>query len=85
MNGKVCAFFGHRSVIEKGDLESEVYSVVKELINSGFSTFMFGGFGEFDELCHKVVSRLKTENQHIKRVYCLTDEKFLRESKRPKY
>ena len=55
------------------------------LVERGFTTFLFGGFGEFDELCHEVVSDLKKSNPKIQRVYCLIDEKYLREEKRPRY
>ncbi|MBQ7348758.1 MAG: hypothetical protein IJW47_02060, partial [Clostridia bacterium] len=48
-------------------------------------TFLFGGFGDFDAICHKTVTQLKNKHPYIKRVYCLTDQRFLNKNKRPKY
>ena len=82
---KICAFFGHRTIGDKGELKEKVSVLVEELIQKGFTVFLFGGFGEFDELCYDVVSGLKEKYSTIKRVYCLHDERYLRERKRPKY
>ena len=49
---KTCCFFGHRTVNNRVDLQEKVSRLVEELIKNGFSIFLFGGFGEFDELCY---------------------------------
>lgn len=88
MQEKICSFFGHRLL---GDIDSVVLfenlkKVIEELIvKKEFFTFYFGGFGEFDDLCHKVVTVLREKYPYIRRVYCLSDVQFLRRSKRPKY
>lgn len=45
--------------------------------------FYFGGFGEFDDLCHKIVSELKNKYPNIYRIFCLSDPRHQRLSKRP--
>ncbi len=47
--------------------------------------FYFGGYGSFDELCYKIVTKLKDENSdlNLKRVYCVPREEYLR--KRVRY
>ena len=81
---KTCSVFGHRIIeITKG-LENKVLEIFKNLIDEGCEYFYFGGFGMFDELCHKVVSKLKLTYSHIKRIFCLSDPRHLRINKRPK-
>ncbi len=82
---KSCSFFGHRQVEGIGDLESKIERVVEQLIKSGCEIFYFGGYGDFDELCYKVVTKMQEQYRHIKRVFCLTDEKYLSSYKRPKW
>jgi uncharacterized phage-like protein YoqJ len=83
--GKICSFFGHRKIEEKEKIREKVSALVEKLLLDGFTVFLFGGFGEFDELCHEAVSGLKGKYSMLKRVYCLSDEKHLIERKRPKY
>ena len=66
-------------------MNKKVVTLIEDLIKKGFTVFLFGGFGEFDELCHKAVSRMKEKYPMIKRVYCLIEEKHLIAHKRPKY
>ena len=82
---KICSFFGHRTIQDKEWLQSKVDTVVEDLIEKGFTHFLFGGFGEFDELCHAVVSVKKTKYPYIQRIYCVSDEKYLKEHNRPTY
>lgn len=82
---KTCCFFGHRTVNNRVDLQEKVSQQVEELIKNGFSIFLFGGFGEFDELCYSVVSQKQKIYSNIKRVYCVSDERHLNPRKRPKY
>ena len=39
----------------------------------------------FDDLCWKVVTKLKEKYPHLKRIYCLSDPRHQRISKRPKW
>lgn len=80
---KTCSVFGHSKIEITNELEIKLFETCKELIEKGYVYFYFGGFGMFDELCHKVVSKLKEINNHIKRVFCLSDPRHLRTSKRP--
>ncbi|MBE5742695.1 MAG: hypothetical protein E7360_05215 [Clostridiales bacterium] len=84
-NGKMCSFFGHRTVDNKENLYEEIEKTVNHLIDCGVTVFLFGGMGEFDFMCHSVVSKLKEKHPFIKRIFCLTDVIYLRKSKRPKY
>ncbi len=85
MRNRTCSFFGHREINDREALKKKVSAVVEALIKKGFSVFLFGGFGDFDELCHEVVTLAKGKNPTIQRVYCLSEEKHLRTCKRPKW
>ncbi len=81
----LCSIFGHRKIETDINLQ-ELKNVLKNLISErNVDTFYFGGFSEFDDLCHSVISQLKNESPHIKRVFCLSDERHLRITKRPKW
>ncbi|MFI3229024.1 MAG: hypothetical protein R3Y23_02505 [Bacillota bacterium] len=82
---KICSCFGHRDVELTPELEKAIADTVASLFQQGASIFYFGGFGDFDKYCHTAVTRMKEKHPNIKRVYCLEDERYLRESKRPKY
>lgn len=51
------------------------------IVSESFSIFLFGGYGEFDSLCHCAVSKLKNKYPFIQRVYCYSDEKQYAKSK----
>ncbi len=82
---KTCSVFGHSTIEITKELESKLFETLKNLIDNGCENFYFGGFGMFDELCHKVVSELKLTYNHIKRIFCVSDPRHLRISKRPKW
>ncbi|MBQ7373705.1 MAG: hypothetical protein IJW64_03990 [Clostridia bacterium] len=84
MGNKICSFFGHRNVENKEELFENVLNFIENLIlNEQFSVFLFGRYGEFDETCHRVVSKLKEKYPFIERIYCYSDEKqFLREKRK---
>lgn len=82
---KICSFFGHRKIENKAEVKRKVIELIEKLIENDFRIFLFGGFGEFDELCYEAVSSVKEKYSTIKRVYCVIDEKHLLERKRPKY
>jgi len=82
---KSCSVFGHSEIIITEELESSLFNTFEYLIQKGCEFFYFGGFGMFDELCHKIVSSLKEKYPHIKRIYCLSDIRYLNKRKRPKY
>ncbi len=82
---KICSVFGHRQITITKELENTLYLTIKNLIDSGYEYFYFGGFGMFDELSHKLVSDIKKSNSTIKRIFCLSDPKHLQINKRPKW
>lgn len=84
--GKKCSFFGHRDVSVTSELENNITEILTELIvDKGVSIFYFGGFGDFDACCYRIVTKLKNTYAHLQRIYCLADKRHLRESKRPKH
>ena len=79
------AFFGHRQIDINENLISILKTYIENLVKQGFSTFYFGGFGEFDDLCYKIVCNLKLKYPYLRRIFCLTDRRYLNEQKRPAY
>ena len=66
-NYKICSCFGHRNVEITKELEEKLEKLYVDLIKSrGYNIFYFGGYGKFDELCHKIISKLKSKYQNIK-------------------
>ena len=84
-NLSTCSIFGHSKIKITKELEEKLTATFGNLIKQGCKYFYFGGFGEFDELCHKVVSELKDKYPHIQRIYCLSDPRHLQRNKRPKW
>lgn len=83
---KTCCFFGHRDAKLSQDELSELRSVVSDLIEKkGVRRFLFGGFGEFDEVCHLIVSDFVGVVSGVERIYCLEDRRYLMPYKRPPY
>ena len=65
MQEKICSFCGHRDIISR-NLSEKVENIVCELIeNYGYNTFYSGHIGEFDELCEKIVKKLKNKYPNI--------------------
>jgi len=83
---KICSFFGHKEIEINENLKIKLKEYIENLIqNEHFDMFYFGGFSNFDDLCWQIVTELKEKHNHIKRIYCLTDQRHLRPSKRPKW
>ena len=80
-----CSVFGHREIEITNELIGKVRTTFDKLINDGCKYFYFGGFGEFDNICHKIISELKSKYPHIKRIFCLSDVRHLRISRRPRW
>ena len=67
---KSCCFFGHRKINETPELIERLTEEIEALITEKeVSIFYFGSKSEFDDLCHKTVTKLKEKYPHIKRVY----------------
>ena len=83
---KSCSCFGHNKINVSKHLKEKLMSIFKELISKeNVKYFYFGGFGEFDDLCHSIITELKNEHPEIYRIFCLSDPRQQRLSKRPKW
>ena len=67
---KTCCFFGHRKIDETEELKNNLCRIIENLItNEKVDTFLFGSKSQFDDLCHKVVTKLIEKYPNIKRIY----------------
>ena len=84
---KTCSFFGHREISVTKELKQKLRVIIENLITfENFVIFFFGGFGEFDNLCHEIVTELKNKYSFVKRIYVCEDYNFVdRPHKRPKW
>ena len=65
-----CCFFGHRKIDKTPELIERLTKEIEVLITEKeVSTFYFGSKSEFDDLCHKTVTKLKEKYPYIKRIY----------------
>ncbi len=63
-------FFGHRNIIQTEHLKEQVYAAIEKLIvDKNVDTFLFGSKSQFNSMCHALVTELKANYPHIKRVY----------------
>jgi uncharacterized phage-like protein YoqJ len=67
--GKTCCFFGHRNIFCTNELLPLVIEKAEQLILSGFDSFLFGGYGDFDNLCFHAIQTLKPKHPQIKTVF----------------
>ena len=81
---KICSFFGHRDIEITDELYAITTAEVIASVDFGCRIFYFGGYGDFDELCYKIVTRLQQERPelNIQRVYCVPQEQYLRKKVR---
>lgn len=84
MEDKVCSFFGHREIMLTEELYVTTLTEIEKSVDLGCRIFYFGEFGEFDNLCYQIVTKLKKERPslHIRRIYCVPQEKQLRKKAR---
>ena len=70
MDQKSCCFFGHRNIERSPELIECIENIVERLIlEENISVFLFGSRSSFDELCHRVVSKLREKFPQIVRIY----------------
>jgi len=63
-------FIGHRKIERAEALKEKVAEIVTDLIvNKNADTFLFGSRGDFNKICYDVVTRLKVQYPHVRRVY----------------
>lgn len=76
-----CCFFGHRKITETDELKSKLYNEIELLItNRRVHTFLFGSKSQFDDLCYKIVTKLKEKYPHIKRIYVRAEFPYIDDS-----
>ena len=70
--GKSCVFFGHRCAFlseqEKDLLRKKVIDLITK---ESVTDFVFGGYGDFDSIAFQIVSEIKKDYPHIRRVKAL--------------
>lgn len=64
----VC-FIGHREIDKTENLIKKLRETIINLIKTGESIFYFGSKSAFDDLALKIITEIKEECPHIKRVY----------------
>ena len=65
---QVC-FIGHRKIQKKEEVVFLLKETVKNLIDKGATTFLFGSMSEFNDLAWEVVTECKEKYPFIQRVY----------------
>ena len=66
----VCCFVGHRKIEYSVLLEQKLTELIEKLIvEFNVGIFLFGSRSEFDNLCYKIVSKLKEKYPYIKKIY----------------
>lgn len=67
---RTCCFLGHRQIIETRELKEQILHILEKLIvDKNVDTFLFGSKSSFNSLCHTLVTNLKEQYPHIKRIY----------------
>ena len=75
---QTACFFGHRKIDASDDLKAILYEEIEKLITvDGITTFLFGSKSQFDDLCYKIVTDLKSKHPHIKRIYVRAESEFI--------
>ncbi len=84
---KTCAFLGHRKIDIDPDLIDKLENIIKSLIvDNGVTTFLFGSKSQFNDLCYKLVTKLKEQYLYLERVvYTCKSEGCLLESQRERW
>ena len=83
-DSKKCCFIGHRTIEDKEILNNVIYEYVERLIlHENVKIFYFGSRGDFNRLCHEVVTDLKEKYNFIRRIcYNCKSEAVILESER---
>ena len=68
------AIIWHRKIDKTPELVKKVNDVLISLIeNKNADTFIFGSRSEFDDLCYKIITKIKINYPHIKRIYAMAE------------
>lgn len=81
---KICSFFGHRTIEKTHELYLATVAEIMRTIELGCRIFYFGGFGEFDDFCYQIVTRIKKKHPDLllQRIFCVAQEKMLQKKAR---
>ena len=66
---KSCCFIGHRKIDITEKIIVKIESIIENLIENGVTTFYFGSKSQFNDLCLKIVTKLKGKYSNLYRVY----------------
>ena len=81
---KTCAFLGNSEIIETDALKSKIRQAITDLIkNKGVSTFYVGIKGQFETLCHQMLSEIKQSHPDIRIILIIAYVKDLEKSRYP--
>lgn len=80
MKNKTCCFFGHRTINETEELKSKLIEIIEKLIiDEKVDTFLFGSKSRFNSLCLELVTEIKENYPHIKRIYVRAEYPYISE------
>ncbi|MBQ7035091.1 MAG: DUF1273 family protein [Clostridia bacterium] len=80
MKLNTCCFLGHRNMNETEELKFKLKKIIERLIvNENVDTFLFGSKSRFNSLCLELVTKVKEEYPHIKRVYVRAEYPYISE------
>ena len=83
---KSCSVFGQSKIEITENLKERLTLTFENLITKENVKYIyFGEFGEFDDFCWQVITKLREKYLYVKRIFCLSDPRHLRLSKRPKW
>lgn len=75
-----CCFIGHRTINETEELKSKLKEIIEKLIlDNNVDTFLFGSKSRFNSLCLEIVTELKQNHPHIKRIYVRAEYPYISE------
>ena len=75
---KTACFFGHRKIDATDELRTTLYEEIEKLITvDGINTFLFGSKSQFDDLCYKIVFKLKGKYPDIRRIYVRAEFEYI--------
>lgn len=65
------SFFGHRQLYNQKEVSARLSDCIDELIKNGASTFLLGGYGDFDKLAASVLKKKKELAPQIRLILVL--------------
>ncbi len=77
MKGMKVAFIGHRTVADEEAVGERLFEVIASLIKDGANEFLFGSRSRFNDICYDVVTELKQEFEHVRRIYVRAEYEYV--------